>query len=452
MQTERTTHRSCVITATAAYYGDGTMTPLRNGVARDLRAILAGVPDRFVDHATIVVDDVPLDAYSGQGGAARALGWNHREIGPWTVFHRADGRTLALGVRDAMTPHHHFGVLFNADTDPGVVAVVLDRYHRVTGCAWRGTFATTSLNAIRLTWGNSDAQPRWTAPRDVRMSGAGRLEWRRDLTPLERSWGYVHTFDGNRAYLGAAINAEVAWSELVPTGAREFDPKIPGYWWLGLPDELLATLDDPQRPPVVRHVTGDGVARVTTPYAKLLYELAPQCRVVNSLTGRAHGSRTAGARILRPWAEQLRDAFDRVDALPAGGMRELLGGATKRTYKDAVGGMQREGMRVCRGDWAHTVIDQWAATFYRRILAVHESQGVWPVEIKTDSVAYADSVEVPQRRHATAPYATLTDALSVAGCSTGCGCSPTARGPLGTFKHVATTAARAWATSRAGEP
>jgi hypothetical protein len=441
---EHSTHRSCVITPGAVYYGNGSMTSLRNGLAADLRAILAGVAGRFVDHATIIIDGAPVETYRGQGGAARALGWNHREIGPWTVFHRSDGRTLALGIRESMVPQHHFGVLFDRHTDPGTLAMVLDRYQQVTGCAWRGTFATTSLNALRLSWADTDQQPRWRIPRDRRLSGAGRLEWRRELTSLERSWGWVHTFDAVRAYLAAATSVEVAWSELERTGERQFDPRVPGYWWLALPPELLATLDDPLRPPVVRRVV-DGVTQVTTPYAGLLYELAPGCRVVDSLTGRVQGrGRVAGFRVLRAWAEQLRDAFRLVEAMPGGQLRDVLTVAVKRTYKDAVGGMQRDGMRVVRADWAHTLIDYWAANMYRRILGVHESQGVWPVAVKTDSLSYADCVQAPQPRPASTPWATLSDELNVAACSVGCGCARLAAGPLGTFRHESTATAAGW--------
>jgi hypothetical protein len=437
-----TTHRAAVLTPGRVHYGNGTVRELRPGAHTDLGFILAGTLERFTAHSTVVLDGVPVgDVRTYPAGTLRRAGWSFRDIGAWSVFHRP-GRTVAVGVRDGMHARfNHYGPLYGPDTDPGVMAVRLDRYAQATGYAWRGTFATTSLQAIRLTWENTGDEPRWNVPRVARLLGAGVLDWKRALTERETEWGRVHTFDAVRAYLMAAAGAELAWSELERTKVRPFDARIPGYWRLRLGEATRAGLADPLRPPILSKVDPDGSAWMTTPMAALVVELDPGCRVLDSYTGRPHKRHPAGVQLLRPWAFELREAFGRVAEL---GGDELLIAAVKRTYKDAVGGMQRNGMRVCRPDWAHTVIDYWRAWLYRRILAVRESQGVWPVRVHTDSVSYADSAEYPQSRGATQPYATLTDNLRVNGCDIGCGCSRGSTTVTAGFTHEASTDVAGW--------
>lgn len=415
-----TPHRAAVITSSMVCYGNGSSIPVTPELQTALPQILDGTLERFTAHSTIVVDGVTVAAHQTHSETVLAAGWNHARVGPWTVYHRLDGRTVAVGLRDSMNAFQHFGVLFEKDTDPGVMALRLDRYHRATDNAWRGTCATTALNAIRLTWGNSRYQPLWKSPKDTRRSGVGPLIWDRELNENEQWWGYVHTFDAHTAYLGAAVNAELAWSELHHTGPQPFDSALPGYWLIEPTTDLLAVLNDPARPPLLRR-SRDSRVWVTTPYARLLQDLGYHCDVADSWTGRAESRATGGrlhpaaSRITRTWAESIRDGLKELEPGP---LRAVVEKAVKRTYKDAVGGMQREGMRIYRPDWGHTIVDLWRATLLRRIYAVHAEHNVWPCRISTDSVSYADSNPDP---------GILGKAIGV-------------RAGLGGFKHVSTVA------------
>lgn len=395
---DNTAHRACVITPGQVFYGNGAMTVIRPDLHTDLAAILTGTLGRFEPHATIVIDDVPLAVLEAHSDAITAAGWAHTRMGPWTVYrHNGGARTVAVGLRAAMHPATHFGVLLRGDSDPGTMAVLIDRYNKVTGTAWRGTAATTALNGIRSTWGNDSYQPLWHHPHTRGFSGAGPLVWSRDLNADEASWGHVHTWDTRSAYLGAAGMAEVAWSGLDTTGPQMFDSRLPGYWLLRLDDATLATLADPGRPPLLNpRSVRDGCASVTTPYAKLLQDLGDRCEVIDSLTGsalyRADGSRIhpAQSRIFRRWADMMKRARAEAETYPAGALRDQLLYAIQRTYKDATGGMQREGMRISREDWAHTLIDLSRACLYRLAVKIRATEGVWPVEVRTDSLSYAD--------------------------------------------------------------
>jgi hypothetical protein len=196
----------------------------------------------------------------------------------------------------------------------------------------------------------------------------------------------VYTFDANNAYLGSAVSADLAWSQLHHTGPQPFDKTLPGYWHIDLPTDLLAALADPARPPLLP-TPRKGQVWVTTPYLRFLEDLGYQCLIVDSWTGRAelrdngHRLHPAASRILRTWGETVRDG------LPPKGTP--VGTAVRRTYKDAVGGFQKEGMRIARRDWGETIIDLWRATLLTRVHRIHQEHGVWPVRVATDSISYA---------------------------------------------------------------
>ena len=388
-----TGHRAAVITPDGYAFGNGAISSPEYGrsrpqLYRDPARILA-LTDPFVDHSVIVVDGASVEDHAAGYARLKAnTGWECSKVDAWTLYHR-EGRTVSIGLRDAMTPDVHFGTLFDKRTDPGVLAMLLDRYHLHTGSPWRGTAATSALNAIRLTWENTPGKPLWRAARNGPgyMNGVGAMHWERGLGEWERTWGLVHTFDTNNAYLAAAINADVARSSLVHTGQQMFDKALPGYWLLQLDTPTLAALRDPMRPPLIepRAMLAGGLAWVTTPYAKLLEELGDRIEVVDSWTAGPHPSGgPVACRVFRRWGETIRDGV----AASRGMAWEQ---AVKATYKDMPGALQRESMRIHRVDWAHIIIDLARANLYRKILAIHAIHGVWPVRVSTDSLSYADT-------------------------------------------------------------
>lgn len=403
-------------------------------------AILNGTRARFTDQATIVIDGPDLAAFAGQSDQIRAAGWKHSQLSPWTLFHTDDGREVAVGIRASMLATH-LGVLFERDTDPAAVAIILDRYHAVTGTAWRGTFATTACAGIRASWGNGRYQPLWNEGRKGPGYAVGPMVWSRQMVWPQDTWGWVHTFDANSAYLGAAITCELPWSTLRHTGSQMFDPGLPGYWLVQLDTSTLELLADPARPPVLPSGrVRDSCAWLTTPYARFLRDsLGDRLEVVDSWTAQPEtfrGStrpRPAGSRILRTWGGQMRDARAAVEAMPAGQFRDLLLRAVKRTYTDSTGAMQRDvagrGMRVHRPVWGHTIVDAWRAQLYRTMLRVRESAGVWPVAVKTDSLSYPDCTDDPK-----ALARELAGARTAAVGSTG----------LGGWKHQGVMTTEGW--------
>lgn len=459
MNHPNTPHRAAVITTDGVYYGNGTYVHSGADLSANLAKILHGTIGRFQPHCTIIIDRkrTASGTWPSQLAQVKIDGWQYGETdGAWKLFHRDGGRrTVAVGWRPDMDPKTHLGVLFERDTRPDTLAVVLDRYHRLTGMSWRGTPATTAHAGLRLSWPNAGQQPRWSEPFRGSGQAVGALWWSRKLTPAERSWGFLHTFDARSAYLGAMGNAEVAWSELGNSGRRPFDKYAPGYWLIDVPACVQGWPSDGRPPLVDPRQIRDGRLWVTTPYAALLAELQDGPLVVrDSWTGSERG-RTGfarGHRVMRNWAETIRDALRDVESTPSP-IQPTLRTAIKRTYKDAIGGMQRLGMRVSRPDWAHHVIDLWRATLVRKMIRVHATQGVWPVEVITDSLTYADCVEYPQARRLTGDIPTLTDALGAAACLVdGCHCTPQETIRLGTFSHEKSWTVATWDEAHQPKP
>lgn len=430
---------AAVVSNETIHTGDGRSWPARPGTGELIVPVLDGTLERFREHSTIVIDGVHVEQHAAQLGAVRAAGWECSAVGAWTTYHR-DGRTVSVGLREDMShDRNHFGTLVDPGTDPGVLAMLLDRYITLTGYPWRGTCATSALNGIRLTWENALGQPRWTLPKTGPGFPVGALTWSRPATADEVSWGYFHTFDVNASYLAAAINAHVAWSGLEHTGPRMFDPQLPGYWLLDLDTPTLEWDADPGRPPLVGRQLRHGQAWVTTPIGKLLQDLGHRVEVRDSWTAQLRiGNGSPAARVFTRWAEQLRDA--RLAAETDGLL--VIVEAIKRTYTDAIGGMQKDGMRIHRPDWAHTVIDLARANLFRRMLRVRQSEGIWPVSIVTDSLTYADC---------SASGYVLGQALGVNRCAVSCGCDDPGRRLLGSFKHAECLTAEQWST-RASRP
>lgn len=403
MQTVAQPYRAAVITDAHVFYPDGRSVAALPGLNANHNAILRAVDGpRWAAEVTIVVDGpsctpAKVDGWTWTGCAAG---------GVWQFYRHRDGRECSIGVRPAMG-RAFLGVLFDQDTDPGALAIILDRYNRATGTAWRGTCALTGLHKIRLTWGNARRQPRWQQVQETPKSWVGPLVWRRELNEHERSWGYVHTFDANNAYLGTAISELFSWYELEPTGARPFDPAVGGYWHVKIGPRALWWLTQTDRPPLLKLRRGADSAWMSTPYAKLLGQLGDPVEVLDSWTGvppewepdpggyrRTPVPHAASGRVLRSWGEELRDAIRTAEA-QAGTLPATIAKAVKLTYKNATGAMQRPRTQVARPDWGRTIIEGWRATMFRTMLRVAECEGVWPVEVRTDALSYADCTARP---------------------------------------------------------
>lgn len=381
-----TQHRACVISGGVSHYGDGTIRPVRADL--DLPSLLTGTLTRFEPDATIILDHHTKRWLTAGRAAVESFGWKVRTLGPWATYTDRNYRTVTVGLRAEMADRD-FEHLLRDDTDPGVVAMLLDRYQQATGVAWRGNATVTTLDAIRLTWENVRGEhPRWKATVPVPYTGRA-LHWSRPLTKWENTWDWVHTWDERSAYVGTAGSVDLAWSSFRFEPVTGFDHKIPGYWRTRLDaDTLSLWVHNPARPPVIdpEAVDADGWCWPTTPVVKFLTEQGQGYQIDGGWLGQPTEKHGRQSRVLAKWSDQMWAARQH----PHVTGNEDLEDAVKHTASAAWGALQGGGNIIDRADWAHFTIDQHRVNLLRKLLRVVDTGWCWPVQVSTDAVTYAD--------------------------------------------------------------
>lgn len=210
----------------------------------------------------------------------------------------------------------------------------------------------------------------WRAPEGALSRHRGKTG--DDLDPVQ--------VDARRAYLAAAVCAEVSRDRLVKTGPRPFDRALSGWWLIdadpwrfthSLPDPLMRVSD--LRKPVW----------VTTPTLSLWEELS-RPRISEYGSGYVvRDSYTApGARLFREWGTRINRGFEDAPS--------VLQDTLKATYRQTIGLLNREGGLIYRPDWHYTIIAQNRCTLWRKLwyAAMAEKPSRFPYRIDTDAATY----------------------------------------------------------------
>ncbi len=320
---------------------------------------------------------------------ARARGWNVARLSSWMAFYSDNQAWPRISVACLPWLRSVTGPLWRENIAPGEFARSLAGYHEVLGTRFCATPGVTGLEVLRGRTRLSE-EPYW-APKD--FYGMGKLpkgtrhaedDYRAWSTPeaaVAKSGGFEHTYDAVSQYLAAAGSVYLPVGELHYAVGGEFDPRRGGYWQIELP-----AWNQPLMPhPAGNHHTERAPAVwVTNPTMVLLLELAEQGvvaapRVLSSWTG-------STLRALRSWQEILREALIRSDDDRHG---PEIRRALKATYAEAIGLMGREGGRVFRPDWRHTLIAAARTNLFRKMWNIARLEGRYPVRIKVDAVTYA---------------------------------------------------------------
>lgn len=326
----------------------------------------------------------------------QAAGWRSNSIGAetgwFTCRHRTAPGTIMFGVLPWFDQSRT--TLFRLDDPADLIARRLAWYHTVLGVTWRGTgglSGTTLLRSLHVR-----RQPRWRwdrIPDDVHGRSFELLGAHHHRTPEDDDGGFVHVYDTRAMYLAAALVAELAWDAPQQRGAQEFDPKRPGYWRVRLDDLHRA----PQSESWVRLFARDqgdaaGLVWLTTPVMRYLTEALGPIEVHDSVTA------DQGSRIMRGWAERLRDARTAVEG------DDALTAPVKDTYARTIGMLRKTSGRVYRPDWRDTIVDLAKVNLLRKVSAA----GVKPLRYNVDAVW------VPSR-HETADPALFGDQGRIGG-------------------------------------
>jgi len=264
------------------------------------------------------------------------------------------------------------------------IAYRLRDWHARMGAHYRhtpGVAAHVSMRAVNLTKGvkwapyrDHSALPIWEPPAAITP-----LSYRaRNMSLLTEP---LSTWDTRTAHLAALAAVELPRGPLTNTGP---DPIGPGYvrwtvartdlpWWM----KTLLPAADRQG----CRWTGRATAALVDGYRPI--------EIIDSWTA-------PGGRLLRKWAEQLRDYANE---------GEHGGPIAKRAYTEAVGLFATRTGAIQRRDWHHLVIDEANASTLRRIARV-ESIGLLPQVVNVDSITYAGE-------WSPGPWAGLNDLLGV---------------------------------------
>jgi len=221
--------------------------------------------------------------------------------------------------------------------------------------------------------GKRDAVEDWPPPA-LDTNTVRDLTWMRTLTPEERGRAYLHSYDKNALWLGAASSVELGLGDVEErsdpgdgTGVA-FDKRLPGYW--------LARLGGAEErwhctPTVARAIERGQAVAIGQAY------VWPR-----------------RARALEGWYERLRDARATLKADPAPPARLALD-VLKYTYAVTVSTLgwtwYKHDDPLYRPDWRHHIIAQANANL-SRALGRLEAAGVPVVAVNVDC-AYVVSDE-----------------------------------------------------------
>lgn len=342
-----------------------------------------------------------------------AAGWRVLgKLGFWNRIVHEDGPSLVLAVPDWLTAESS---LKERSATAHQLAARLARYAESTGIAWQWSPASTGAQLAVVTRPRLLARGPQKLPAPAGKSNRERpFEWQRPPTPEEARMGYVHLYDFNALYLGAATSLPLAWGEYEHVKAPAVDVNRPGYWKLPQQTWEHALLPDPFA------VWGRGEREtmiVTTPtlkmaVEKLEWDVEPieGWLAVETLAGTYEGRGKqpppgfAGAkgygRLLDKWGEELSKARLRLSDAEEGSDDRIVRENVKGTYSHGVGRFDFRGWRPGKGervshhpmwrpDWRHAIIAQGRFVLMHRILEAEKAEGRHPLAIMTDGVVYA---------------------------------------------------------------
>lgn len=318
-------------------------------------------------------------------------GWRAGPVaGPWRTLTRHTAPAAAAvhlvdvlaAVADARAP------LWAAPDDAAGHSVApwllprLEQFRELTGIEYRGTPGVTGHAMIREIHAGTRGI-RWHNPTPDGINDTAELDYTRPAWHRPAD-GPTFTLDQNMQYLAAAANVPLPTGPLRARGpadaalfadaARE----LPGGWWQITPGRWHwpEQLPDPAGP---RSAAG---MWVTTPTLDLLLQLAATIPGYDRPEfHRAYVDPATPKRILRGWAEVIRDAAARSEMEP-------VTATLKAVYRESVGMLGRPGGRIHRPDWRASIIGQARSNLWRTLRRVGTSTGAWPTAIHVDAVTY----------------------------------------------------------------
>ncbi|MFF5265132.1 hypothetical protein ACFY4C_40130 [Actinomadura viridis] len=281
--------------------------------------------------------------------------------------------------------------LLGDDPSPAALAHRLQLYAQHVGIPFRVSNGATGIDLIaHLDHNRRRVITEPVEPVPPAAHGAeARLIWHRAPTPEERQLRYLHAYDASANYLSGARHTKLgigpAEHRVGPDAV--FDPKLPGYWLVRVPDWTDWNLPSP-----FNSLTRvDGWHWLTTPTLYNVYDLFDiKVEVKEAWVWPDH------TQYLNKWAEQLDTARLALiqEAADGNADAEAVLAAVKDTYRAGIGRLgyhAAAGKVFYRPDWQHLIMAQSQGNLLRKLVKVADQSHRWPLAIDVDNVLFASN-------------------------------------------------------------
>lgn len=366
---------------------DGRYGPLPTTRAADLGELLTILATRLEHDGVVILADSWADLMATDPG-----GWTTTADPdqPWARWTNGDASLWTLE-HDVADPGGRDAPL--VDQAPAMTAMLLARWHSVTGSTWYGPPAIAAHALLRDLYADKPehAAPNWFVSERTPVDEWDGAEVAYDPTQWQgpaAGGAHRHGYDLNKAYLSALLVAEFALKRPLRRGPDfGFDRKRGGMWRVTVEPWRVKELPDPAG---YGNVLPDGSRWLSTQRLALVQDVAD-----GKFRGCYHGGfvvheswTNESARVTRKFAEVLRDA---IREHPQEG--HPIRYAAQQSYKHGYGAFLRPGGRIVRPDWYYGTVGLAGANLWRKLHKVWTVDGRTCLDISTDAMRFASDIE-----------------------------------------------------------
>lgn len=218
------------------------------------------------------------------------------------------------------------------------------------------------------------------------------LFWARPLSESERHYAWLHRYDKNNAYVGAASSANLGAGDYVHQSNPQFDPKAPGVWHIILSGESIFNGRDLPHP-----TDGRIDSWQHTQTVKVAIDVGYQVKIVEAYVFPEYH------QTLRPWYEAINTARTRLRAPGAfkhAQAQAIAYEALKNIYTSSLGNLAGRARAekndpMYRPDWWFGIVDSARAGMFWKMRQLAEA-GYRPVAVHTDAFYFVSQEADPR--------------------------------------------------------
>ncbi|MBF6333645.1 telomere-binding protein [Nocardia transvalensis] len=338
--------------------------------------------------------------------AGWTIGGDGDRLGAWTRVWRGDYRVWI--VLEAGLVHNTAANPILGDSPaPATLARRLGLFTHALNWPFRINPQSTGLDLMtssRIDRATAFAPTEPVAPERI-SSCEDDIQWNRKPNPEELRQRFVHAYDRGGSHLGgfASHSLGVGTATHYENG-RDFDPKLPGYWRVEVPETGDLRYPHPLLP---SSKDKPGLLWVTTPSLEFARECGFELEVKEAYVWEKH------ARVMEEFYKRMRDARAQLD-IEDDADAQLARDLVKACYTRTIGQMGseiymrrkvqdpqtgklvetwREGFAPHR---RHHAIAKARANILRFVITTGKATDRWPVAITNDTIVYVSDDPDPE--------------------------------------------------------